>query len=800
MSLDLSSYMNMFADEAREHLQALNQALLDFEKNSTDLEIVNVMFRSAHTLKGMSATMGFTAVAELTHKMENLLTPIRQGDLTAEDSTIELLFHCLDALQEMVEAHISGEEHDVDISSLVAQLEAAAGAEQTGLPQPAAPKATTGYPGEVDVELKHKIIAARNNGKEIFHVQVTLAADCELKNARAFMVLRELRSIGEILASVPDEHVLTEGDIDQHFDLLFASTETMEEIEHTGSSVLEIEKVTVSSFTEEVGDEPATARRVATDVFEFNEYDLVVLKHAQQEKYRIVHAHVILAEDCALKSARAFMVHKCLEELGEIISVVPDVEDIEFERFERDLDFLFVTKAKPGETRKAIDGISEIEFVEVDEDPPIPSTPGKPKPAAKDSAAAPTAAKETTAIAKPTAAAVKKAAPAAAEKARQTQTIRVDTDRLDKLLNLVGELVIGKTRLAQLAGDVKSSELTETIEQMDLVVSDLQNVVMQTRMVPIETVFNRFPRMIRDLAKARGKQVELKMTGGETELDRTVIDELGDPLVHLIRNALDHGIETAEERAAANKPAAGTLTLSAYHEGSSVFIEIRDDGRGIDADKIRRSAVKRGIISEEEAAALNDQQALDLIFAAGLSTADKVTDISGRGVGMDVVKNKLEQLNGRVKLRTELGTGSTFTIKLPLTLAIVQALMVRIAKEDYAIPLAYIEQTLRLLPDDIQKVNRQEVVLLRGEILPLVNMHELLDSPDGEGRDGAMFAVVVQSGGQRVGLCVDETVGQLEIVIKNLGKYLQNTKYIAGGTILGDGTVALILDVAHIAG
>lgn len=387
----------------------------------------------------------------------------------------------------------------------------------------------------------------------------------------------------------------------------------------------------------------------------------------------------------------------------------------------------------------------------------------------------------------------------AAEKVRQTQTIRVDTERLDALLNLVGELVIGKTRLQQLSSEIRRPELIETIEHFDQIVFDLQNVVMQTRMVPIETVFNRFPRMIRDLAKQRGKQIELVMTGGETELDRTVIDEIGDPLVHLIRNSLDHGIETPEEREAAGKPAQGTLTLAAFHEGSNVFIEIKDDGKGIDPTIIRRKVVEKGLINEDQANQLTDQQAIQMIFAAGFSTAEQVTDISGRGVGMDVVRTKIEQLNGDIKLASEVGVGTDITIKLPLTLAIVQALLINIAEEVFAIPLAYIEATLRIWPDDIQKANQQDVYMYRGEILPLVWMRDLLSSPDVERKDDSWFVVVVQSGKQRLGLCVDNPIGQTEVVIKTLGEYLQNVEYIAGGTILGDGTVALILDVAHLA-
>ncbi|MBN2083144.1 chemotaxis protein CheA [bacterium] len=805
MSLDLSGYLDVFADEAREHLQALNDALLEFEKDDGELEHVNVMFRSAHTLKGMSATMGFNEIAALTHQMENLLTPIRQGDLAANGDIVDSLFQCLDMLQEMVEAHINQQEHGVDVSDLVARLEQLATGESAPAPAAAKPRAAEpaaqaprGYPGELSAQDRGAITTARNNGKEVFWVSVRLEDSCDLKNVRAFMVLKELKTVGEILHATPSETALTEQAFGSSFDLLLASEEEASEVERLAGSVLEIESATVLVEGAAGPVKAPAAQADLAEIFSFNDYDRAIMQQALSETYRVLHAHVELADDCTLKSARAFMVHKKLEEAGEIINVSPDVEDIEFERFDQALDFLVLIKGEIEPINKDLNAISEIASVVLKEYTELPSTDSKAAPAAapavQEAAAAPQA---------PTGKELKKAAqPKPQAKAptavKQTHTIRVDTERLDQLLNLAGELVIGKTRLLQLASEIKRPELTDTIEQFDLIVFDLQNVIMQTRMVPIETVFNRFPRMIRDLAKQRGKQIELQITGGETELDRTVIDEIGDPLVHLIRNSIDHGIETEEERRAAGKPELGVLALSAYHEGNNVYIDIRDDGRGIDPDKIRKSCVKKGLLTEEAAAQLTNQQAQEMIFAAGLSTADQVTDISGRGVGMDVVTNKINELNGDVKLHSVVGQGTTITIKLPLTLAIVQALMVTIAKETYAIPLAYIETTIRIWPKDIQKVNQGDVTMLRGEILPLVKMRQLLKSPDVPHDDDSQFVVVVQSGQERYGLCVDQPIGQTEIVIKSLGVYLQNTPFIAGGTILGDGTVALILDVAHI--
>ncbi len=815
MSIDLSNYLDMFADEAREHLQALNQALLGFEKEPGNIDLVNVMFRSAHTLKGMSATMGFNEVAELTHKMENLLSPIRQGELACTPHIVDLLFKCLDSLQEMVEAHISQEDHAVDIKDLVAELlrQAVPGAAPPSAaavaPAPDAPAAqaepSPGYPAAITPELQQSISMARNNGREVFHVNVRLEESCELRNVRAFMALRELKGLGEVLHAVPDETALTEQDFGCAFDLLLATNDSSDDIQHAGLSVLEVERATAVVLGAGVASSPSGVAG-ATDVtslFNLGEYELAAISQGIDAGLRLDFVHVRLDKDCTLKSARAYMVNRKLEELGDIVAIKPDVEDIEFERFDRDLHFLVLSHAVPGACASGLHLVSELDTIEVEEGaslkPPVIPAPSAAAPVVAQPSAPAAAMATTEPVALQAAGEVAKAVDRPQEKTRATQTIRVDTERLDALLNLVGELVIGKTRLAMLASEIRRPELTDTIEQFSHIVFDLQSVVMQTRMVPIETVFNRFPRMIRDLAKARGKQIELVMNGGETELDRTVIDEIGDPLVHLIRNALDHGIETPEERQAAGKPPTGTLTLAAFHEGSNVFIQIKDNGNGIDPERTKSSAVRKGLITQEQADALTREQAIELIFAAGLSTVEQVTDISGRGVGMDAVRSKLDLLNGDIKVTTEIGVGSTFTIKLPLTLAIVQALLVQIAAEFYAIPLAYIEETLRIKPEKIQRANQQDVILLRGEILPLIYMRQLLHCVDTPRATADWFVVVVRSGNERVGLCVDATVEMTEIVIKSLGKYLLNTRHVAGGTILGDGTVALILDIAHIA-
>jgi two-component system chemotaxis sensor kinase CheA len=381
------------------------------------------------------------------------------------------------------------------------------------------------------------------------------------------------------------------------------------------------------------------------------------------------------------------------------------------------------------------------------------------------------------------------------KKLKGGQSVRVDIDKLDSLLNLVGELVINKTRLEQIGITHKLADLVETIEQMDRVTTDLQAVVMKVRMVPVGQVFNRFPRMVRDLSHELSKEVNLVIQGEETELDRTVIDEIGDPLVHLLRNAIDHGIEEPLLRRQKGKNPIGEVRLIARHEGNHVVIAVEDDGSGINAEVIKRKAVERGIISQADAEKMDSAEAVRMVFLPGFSTADNVTDISGRGVGMDAVKTKIESLGGIVEVETKQNQGSRFKIRLPLTLAIIQALLVAVGEEKYAIPLGSIDSTINIQPSDIKTVQSQEVILLRGQIIPIVRLANILSVPRTQSEQQELFVVIVHLGDHRAGVIVDTLIGQQEIVIKSLGKLLAGIRSIAGATILGDGQVALILDV-----
>ena len=471
-----------------------------------------------------------------------------------------------------------------------------------------------------------------------------------------------------------------------------------------------------------------------------------------------------------------------------MIKSVPPAEDLEQEKFERSFEIIIATSADAQAVQNAVDTVSEIEDVHVESvDPDKVGKGAAPAPAAAAPAAKPAAPAAKKEAAKPAAAAPKKQ--------HQSQSVRVDIEKLDTLMNLMGELVINKVRLEQIGQTHRLTDLMETLEQMDRVTGDLQNIVMKVRMVPVSAVFNRFPRMVRDVSKELGKEINLTIEGEETELDRTVIDEIGDPIMHLLRNSLDHGVESPDVREAKGKSRTGEVGLIARHEGNNVVIMITDDGAGIDANKIRRKAVEKGMVTQSEADSLDDADAVRLIFLPGFSTAEQITDISGRGVGMDVVRSKIEALSGHVDVETHIDEGSIFKIKLPLTLAIIQAMLVRVQEEMYAIPLTSIDSTINIEPSDIQTVQNKEVIVLRGEIIPIIRMEEALQVPHKKDSD-EHFVVVVHAGEAKAGIVVDNLIGQQEIVIKTLGNLFAGLKLFGGATVLGDGRVALILDVA----
>ena len=689
--MDTNQYMEMFLEESREHLQSLNDGLLALENDPEEVSVVNDIFRNAHTIKGMSATMGFTKIAELTHDMENVFDLLRKEQMKVNPDIMDTLFKTIDSLEQMIESVGSGGPEDVvDITSFASKLSALASGKSISEAEPApapaaeaAPAAAAAPAAGASIEYsdtdKDVILEAANGGMHVYHIKVTLATGCVLKSARTYMVMNSLDQIGEVVKSVPPAEDLEQEKFDQSFDVVVVTDSEMKSIEDTLLSI----SVEMTDAVEEIKQLEAPAAAAAP------------------------------AEAAAPAASN------------------------------------------------------------------VPATTAPTAPAAES--AAPPAKK-----------------PAAdAKKLKGGQSVRVDIEKLDTLLNLMGELVINKVRLEQIGITHRLTELTETLEQMDRVTTDLQTVVMKVRMVPVGQVFNRFPRMVRDLAKELNKELNLTVEGEETELDRTVIDEIGDPIMHLLRNSLDHGLEHPDEREAKGKPRIGEVGLIARHEGNNVVIMVTDDGKGIDADVIRRKAVEKGMISQEEADSLDDADAVRLIFLPGFSTAEQITDVSGRGVGMDVVRSKIETLGGHVDVETKIDEGSVFKIKLPLTLAIIQALLVKVQEEMYAIPLGSIDSTINITQEDIKTVRNKEVIVLRGQIIPIIRLGDVLNVPRVNEKDNDdIFVVVVHIGERKAGIVVDNLIGQQEIVIKTLGKLLAGLKVISGATVLGDGRVAMILDVS----
>jgi len=663
--MDMTQYLDVFLEESKEHLSNLNQQLLALEKNPGNLAALNEIFRAAHTLKGMSSTMGFEDLADLTHHMEDVLSDLKEGLLQANSQVVDVLFQCLDRAQLIID-----------------QIE--------------------------------------NSGTAEYNNQDLIRALSHIKD-------------GQLAAPVQD--------------------------------------------TEELAGIPAGQALDQSFNFDLNDYDDTVLQEAASKGYKIMALRIAVDPASLMKSVRAFMVFKVLEEDCEVLKSVPPVPDLEDGKFDSTFDLMVITKQPASVITNRLEHISEIkvelcEMVDVSHSLTSQHHVDTPETIHETEEHSDTK-----------------------KNHKIKQTVRVDIDRLDNLMNLVGELVMHKGRLEQIGSSHKIAELNETIEQIDRVSTDLQSVVMKVRMVPIEQVFNRFPRMVRDLAKELNKEIEFLIEGKETELDRTVIDEIGDPLIHLLRNAIDHGIESPTVRTQQGKPRLGTIILRARHEGNNVFIEVEDDGAGINIERVKQKAMEKGLVSSKEAGEMSTEQALELLFSPGFSTAENITDISGRGVGLDVVKSKIEALNGEIQVESKVGQGTKFKIKLPLTLAIIQALMVSVRDEIYAIPLSSVNETTMLSRDDIKLVQGQEVIVLRGNVLPLYRLDKLLEVP-GERQTDDLYVVVVCKGDKQVGLVVDGLIGQQEIVIKSLGKFLAGIPGIAGAIVAGDGNVRLILDVA----
>ncbi|MDG5470310.1 chemotaxis protein CheA [Jeotgalibacillus sp. ET6] len=671
--MELNQYLEVFIEESKDHLQNCNTQLLELEKNPHDLKIVNEIFRSAHTLKGMSATMGYEDLANLTHNMENVLDLIRNGNLSVSAAILDVVFLAIDDLEEMITSIAGGGNGKRDVSHVIQKLEM----------------------------IEH--------GKEF-----------------------------------ADNPVLTD-DVNN-----------------------------------------AIEKEASPSHLQYDEYERTVIEESMEQGFIAYEIKVRLREDCLLKAARVYMVFEVLEKIGDIVKSSPSVDQLEEERFDQEFFVTLLTRESMDYIRESVCKVSEIEFSEA-----APLTLHSSLSAVQETAAA------VEVIEKPITKTEKNTIVQENESVKKPvsgKTIRVNIERLDILMNLFEELVIDRGRLEQISKELNHGELNETVERMSRISGDLQSIILTMRMVPVETVFNRFPRMVRQLARDLNKKISLNVKGEDTELDRTVIDEIGDPLVHLLRNAMDHGIETPDVRLKYGKPEEGTIELRAYHSGNHVFIEIEDDGAGISKEKVLQKAISNGIITEEHSKTLSDQQVYELLMASGFSTADTISDISGRGVGLDVVKTTIESLGGTITINSNPGHGSLFSVQLPLTLSIISVMLVEMESEKYAVPLSSIIETAIIKDEDILHAHNQRVIDFRGKVVPLVFLNEVFNVP-GHGREDRVHSVIiVRKGDKMAGLVVDSFIGQQEVVLKSLGNYMGEVFAISGATILGDGQVALIID------
>ncbi len=668
MSVDNEQYRQLFLEEAKEHIETLTNSMLILEKEPENQEVINMLFRSAHTLKGSSGMMGFKDFQELTHSMEDVFDDMRKGNRPSS-SLITSLLECVDALTQRLENIQNKVEGEIQVEPLKNKLQSAHSQFPASEPRkeketaPAKPESA----GCLDFCEKEKemIRQAEVAGEQCFIVDLKFSADCGFKAVRAGMVLDKIAEIARVIKSAPRAEELDEEKLSQSFRMAVSSKFDEETIGKCAKSVLEVEEIHVSSLND--------------------------------------------------SNSAAKEIHNALPTESNCMVTV--------------------------ENKKITKILSDQQA---------------------------------------------------------TQTVRVKFDQLDKLMNWVGELVINKIALLQVTTDSRNDSLKRITENIDRLTADLQDLVMEVRMVPVGQVFERFPRLVRDLALKKGKKIDLVMEGKDIEVDRTVLDEIGEPLIHLIRNSVDHGVESPKERAKSGKNETGTIKLSAQRNGNQVIIDVQDDGAGIDPNKIKETALEKGFASKAELEKMNQEQLISLIFLPGFSTAKVITETSGRGVGMDVVKTKITALSGTVHIESQIGKGTRTTIKLPITLAIIQAILVKDASQTFAIPTSQVSEIVRVKRTDVKSLGKTNAILVRDRVIPLFHLHELLNLPDSNEDELELLITFHGDENTKMGLVVDSVLRQQDILVKSLTETFAGIKGISGATILGDGQVILVLDIGQL--
>ncbi len=667
MSLDNDQYRQLFIEEAKEHIDAITKSMLILEKEPENQEVINMLFRSAHTLKGSSGMMGFKDFQELTHTMEDVFDEMRKGKQPSSNLTSAIL-ECVDALSQRLENIQSKIEGEIKVESFKNKLRSAESQPKNAKPA----KKKTVKPSEAkesnfefNENEKQVMQQAELAGEQCFVINLKFCNDCSFKTIRASMVLDKILEVAKIVKTIPANQEIDEQNLSQGFKMVLTSKFDEKTIEKCAKDVLEVENVNIASFNAPV----SPSKGIPNELSPQNNY-------------------LITVED------------------KKITKILPDQQT--------------------------------------------------------------------------------------------TQTVRVKFDQLDKLMNWVGELVINKIALLQVTADSRNDSLKRITENIDRLTADLQDLVMQVRMVPVSQIFDRFPRLVRDLSMKEGKKIDLVMEGRDIEVDRTVLDEIGEPLIHLLRNSVDHGVESPEERKKSGKNETGTIKLSAQRNGNHVIIDVRDDGAGIDPKKIRESALKKGFASQAELEKMTEEQLINLIFLPGLSTAKVVTETSGRGVGMDVVKTKISALGGVVHVESQIGAGTKTVIKLPITLAIIQAILVTDTTQTFAIPTNQVSEIVRVKRSDVKSLGKTNAILVRDRVIPMVHLHQLLSLPDSNEEELELLITYLGDENTKMGLVVDSVLRQQDILVKSLTETFAGLKGISGATILGDGQVVLVLDVGQL--
>lgn len=673
LSLDNDQYRELFIEEAKEHIETITKSMLILEKEPENTEVVNQLFRSAHTLKGSSGMMGFKDFQELTHAMEDVFDDMRKGSKPSSN-LISLLLECVDALTlrlENIQNHVEGEINFEDFKSKLQSMKS----ELTSIPTPKEPQKTVAAEPQLvenkpasAPETKQDPPQPVANPEKCFTVNLKFSADCAFKSIRAGMVLDKIAEVAQVVKSVPERGDIEEHKLSNGFKMVVTSKLDGKAIENCAKQVLEIEEVAVTP---------------------------------------------------------------CTDQASAIALISPPTQP---------------TLMPEGNYTVTVEN-KTVTKVAVD--------------------------------------------------TQTAQTVRVKFDQLDKLMNLVGELVINKIALLQVTADNHGDGLKRITENIDRLTADLQDLVMQVRMVPVSQVFDRFPRLVRDLSLKEKKKIELVMEGRDIEVDRSVLDEIGEPLIHLLRNSVDHGIEMPEERQANSKNETGRIVLSALRNGNQVIIEVYDDGAGIDPEKIRIAAAKKGVASQAELDKMTKDQLINLIFLPGFSTAKQVTETSGRGVGMDVVKTKIQALGGVVHVDSQVGKGTRTTIKLPITLAIIQAILVTDGKETFAIPTSQVSEIVRVKKADVQKLGKTDAIVVRDHVIPMLHLHQMLNLQGSDEEELELLIIYLGDENSKMALAVDSVLRQQDILVKSLNDALSGIKGVSGATILGDGQVVLVLDVAQ---